>query len=578
MALHKGLLMLRLSLHPLKQISPLLILVRLAQITCTMDNTYTAVQESEVDGMTLVWCPGMGDKWLNMSEINGLKQLLQATQAMDDGDDSTNSTTAAVAGQYDISEMMFAGSSDASAQPVLDAESAAALASKKRKEAGKKRFTSDDGVKYTWDDATDDWIEAGSDDEGSEGEEQSEEQSAEPFWKQKQKKKQEAEQKKRDAEKALRAKARSQAKRARKDAAAAEVTDSTDVTAASAATSSDHDDMDADDDEDADLDAASTTAAGAKRKAGDTDADISVNSNSNKPKKDRKKKKKTAWSAQGSGKWVYIKGVPSDCTDDELRDHMSKAGVIATDPVSQAPRLKLYRDEAGVAKGDASVCYAKEESVDLALQVLDGSQLRVGVFLEVTKAVFEQKGDKLDGARRLKVTDARVKVARAAAQQALSWNESDDSGVTSAKGGLKIVVIENMFEPADFENPDDPTFGEDLHNDIAAECEKLGPLEKITVFSRNAAGPVVVKFGTAYAAEECIKRMEGRWFGKRKLRCHYWDGITNYVVKEDDSKEQERLDEFGDWLENQVLSRAPDRLVRAHKPKLLVDCVALIST
>jgi hypothetical protein len=40
--------------------------------------------------------------------------------------------------------------------------------------------------------------------------------------------------------------------------------------------------------------------------------------------------------------------------------------------------IHCYRDEAGVAKGDASVCYAKEESVDLALQVLDGSQLRVG--------------------------------------------------------------------------------------------------------------------------------------------------------------------------------------------------------
>jgi hypothetical protein len=98
---------------------------------------YTSYMSAgEVDGMTLVWCPGMGDKWLNMSELNGLKQLLQASQAMDDGDDSTNnsSTTAVVAGQYDISEMMFAGSSDASAQPVLDAESAAALASKQRKE------------------------------------------------------------------------------------------------------------------------------------------------------------------------------------------------------------------------------------------------------------------------------------------------------------------------------------------------------------------------------------------------------------------------------------------------------------
>lgn len=40
-------------------------------------------------------------------------------------------------------------------------------------------------------------------------------------------------------------------------------------------------------------------------------------------------------------------------------------------------------------------------------------------------------------------------VARAAAEQALSWTENDDTGAT--KGGLKIVVVENMFRPADFE-------------------------------------------------------------------------------------------------------------------------------
>lgn len=40
-------------------------------------------------------------------------------------------------------------------------------------------------------------------------------------------------------------------------------------------------------------------------------------------------------------------------------------------------------------------------------------------------------------------------VARAAAEQALSWAESDDTGAT--KGGLKIVVVENMFQPSDFE-------------------------------------------------------------------------------------------------------------------------------
>lgn len=44
-----------------------------------------------------------------------------------------------------------------------------------------------------------------------------------------------------------------------------------------------------------------------------------------------------------------------------------------------------------------------------------------------------------------------AQVARAAAEQALSWAESDDTG--AAKGGLKIVVVENMFQPSDFEVP-----------------------------------------------------------------------------------------------------------------------------
>ena len=42
-----------------------------------------------------------------------------------------------------------------------------------------------------------------------------------------------------------------------------------------------------------------------------------------------------------------------------------------------------------------------------------------------------------------------IQVARAATEQALSWAENDDTGAT--KGGLKIVVVENMFQPSDFE-------------------------------------------------------------------------------------------------------------------------------
>eukprot|EP00904_Undaria_pinnatifida_P008751 jgi/Undpi1/5005/HiC_scaffold_19.g08357.m1 len=170
--------------------------------------------------------------------------------------------------------------------------------------------------------------------------------------------------------------------------------------------------------------------------------------------------------------------------------------------------------------------------------------------LEVSKAVFEQKGQSFDNSKRLRVNDARVKVARAAAEQALSWAENDDTG--AAKGGLKIVVVENMFRPSDFEMNE--KFGEELEADLLAEGEKLGPVEKITVFAKNNKGPVVMKFGTAYAASECIKAFDGRFFGGRKLSCHFWDGVTNYTIKDEDDKEEaERLDAFGDWLEEQEL-------------------------
>ncbi|CAN0510701.1 unnamed protein product, partial [Ectocarpus sp. 8 AP-2014] len=83
-------------------------------------------------------------------------------------------------------------------------------------------------------------------------------------------------------------------------------------------------------------------------------------------------------------------------------------------------------------------------------------------------------------------------------------------------------------------------FGEELEADLLAEGEKLGPVEKITVFAKNNKGPVVVKFGTAYAASECVKVFDGRFFGGRKLSCHFWDGVTNYTVKEEDEKEEVR--------------------------------------
>ena len=82
-----------------------------------------------------------------------------------------------------------------------------------------------------------------------------------------------------------------------------------------------------------------------------------------------------------------------------------------------------------------------------------------------------------------------------------------------------------MFSPDNFS---DEAFSQELEGDIASECGKCGEIEKITVFSKNPRGVVIVKFSTNYASQECVRLMHGRFFGGKKLRCYYWDGSTDF--------------------------------------------------
>lgn len=197
----------------------------------------------------------------------------------------------------------------------------------------------------------------------------------------------------------------------------------------------------------------------------------------------------------------------------------------------------------------------------MATQVLNGGFIRSSCKtpITVTQAEFQKREDFQPDWKKSKPNFNRnqVKVVQNVIAQALAWNNEDDSGVSKRKA-IRIVVIENMFVPDDFNDPD---FSDLLEEDIASECEKCGEIQKITVFSKNSKGPVIVKFATSYAAQECIRLFDGRFYGGRKLRCFFWDGKTNYDVDssksnsqnlhDDDNEivESKRLDEFGDWLD-----------------------------
>ena len=159
------------------------------------------------------------------------------------------------------------------------------------------------------------------------------------------------------------------------------------------------------------------------------------------------------------------------------------------------------------------------------------------------------------------------------------------------------VILKHVFSPAELE--EEPTMKTDLEADMASECAKLGPVDKvlhsshcivcfsvlscahptaqelfhvqlsedalakritiglqtlsrtpltsavlmllqIRVYQFHPEGVVSIKFKQGEPAQECLKLMNKRFFGGRQLTAELWDGITNYNVKKAQESEEEQ--------------------------------------
>jgi len=283
-------------------------------------------------------------------------------------------------------------------------------------------------------------------------------------------------------------------------------------------------------------------------------------------KKKRKKKAK-------KGNWVYISGLPLDTTIDEVKDHFSKVGLISISPFDQQPQIKLYRDDQDQLKGDCSLCYNAKESVEMAINILSGGYIRPSKQITVTRADFTQSlnTDKEYKRPRGNINEKQIKTVYRAMKQALTWNEDDDSGV-SKSNALKIVVLQGVFSPEEFQRI--PNYDGIIEKNIAEACSKHGEIDKITLFSKNPKGVVIVKFKTSYAAQECIRALNNFDFHGKLLKVYFWDGTDFSIArtsgghdsngKTDDEVEEDeevkRLKEFGSWLEKAVEEELPEEL------------------
>jgi len=280
---------------------------------------------------------------------------------------------------------------------------------------------------------------------------------------------------------------------------------------------------------------------------------------------DKKRRKKTKFSNKHMRNWIYITGLPSDTSIQEVSRVFEKVGIIDLDPESQTPKIKIYRyrdgERKGEIKGDASLCFARPESVDLAIQLFDDAPFRLDEpkhnIINVQRAKFEQEGKDYD-TKRPKISNAKRKVAKLAALQAVGWDESENGRLTGGRKGLCIVVLKHLFTLDELEDDEDAVLAQ-LEINIRSECEKWGQIEKLTVFSKNPQGVVILKFSQPVVASRTVKEFNGRIFNGRKIDATFWDGVTDYTVIDEEREKIEgemRHEEFGSWLEDQELPEA----------------------
>ncbi|XP_070568789.1 17S U2 SnRNP complex component HTATSF1-like [Ptychodera flava] len=262
--------------------------------------------------------------------------------------------------------------------------------------------------------------------------------------------------------------------------------------------------------------------------------------------KGQKRKADEGWfeMEDSKNKNVYVSGLPEDIMPEEFQEMMSKCGIIMLDEQTGEPKIKLYTDHLGNRKGDGRCCYLKRESVDLAMQILDGSDVR-GHTISVQLAKFQPKGNYDPSLKKKK----KKKKQRNVQEKLLEWRPERSKMMGNARlRHESVVILKNMFNPSEFE--EDPMAINEIRDDLKAECGKFGEVKKVTIFDRHPDGVASIKFKEAEEADQCIAALNGRWFAQKRIIALQWDGTTDYQVEETEKERDQRLQKWEKFLED----------------------------
>lgn len=244
---------------------------------------------------------------------------------------------------------------------------------------------------------------------------------------------------------------------------------------------------------------------------------------------------------------VYVSNLPEEYTEEEFVDLMQKCGLVMRDAASGKMKIKLYRDSDGHLKGDALCTYIRIESVDLALKLLDGYDFK-NKKIKVERAKFQLKGE-YDPKLKPKTKKRKEKQKLKRMQEKLfDWRPEKMIGERSKHE--RVVIVRNLFEPSMFDK--DVGLILEFQQEMREECSKRGEVRKVVIYDRHPEGIAQINMSCPEEADECVKLLDGRWFGKRKITAEIWDGKTKFKIAETDAEISQRLDKWDKFLEEDI--------------------------
>uniref|UniRef100_F1L0M7 17S U2 SnRNP complex component HTATSF1 n=1 Tax=Ascaris suum TaxID=6253 RepID=F1L0M7_ASCSU len=233
---------------------------------------------------------------------------------------------------------------------------------------------------------------------------------------------------------------------------------------------------------------------------------------------------------------VYVSNLPKTITEDAFIELMSKCGVIQRDARTNKLKIKIYRGEEGEPKGDARCGYVKKESVDLALQILDGWNLD-GNLIHVEKAKFQMKGEFDPSKKRRKLTAAQKKRFIESQQRLFEWKPEKPRNYRPFSDCT--AVMKNMFTMEQMMR--NPTLLMDLQEQTKKACERFGTVKKVVVHDNNPDGIICVTFDNVEHSDLAVRSMNGLVVDGRKIEVSTWDGKTKYAIAETPEQREQRI-------------------------------------